>query len=208
MSYFLPLFPLNLVAFPEERLNLHIFEPRYKQLIKDTMEGNKRFGIPAYVKARIEYGTEMEIVEIFKTYEDGRMDIKTLGHKIFKVEQFDNPWPEKQYAGGHVEALENIWDVVPAKFEMIKLMNRLYHQIQLSDEMVYDEDTPVFTFAHKVGLTLEQEYKLIQISKESERVDFVVAHLRSLLPRLTEAEEIRQRIKMNGHFRHLDSLDF
>lgn len=208
MSYFLPLFPLNLVAFPEERLNLHIFEPRYKQLIKDCLEENQRFGIPAYVKARIEYGTEMEIMDIDKTYEDGRMDIKTLGHKIFKVEEFTNPWPGKLYAGGNVMPLENIWDVVPSKYEMIKLMRQLYDQLQLSKEMVYDEDTPVFAFAHKVGLSLEQEYQLIQITNESQRVDYLVDHLKALLPRLTEAEEIRQRIKMNGHFRHLDSLDF
>lgn len=208
MSYYLPLFPLNLVAFPEERLNLHIFEPRYRALVSDCMDGDRRFGIPAYVKTRIEYGTEMEILEIFKVYEDGRMDIKTIGHKVFKVNDFTNPWPQKLYAGGHVEALENIWDVVPAKYEMVKLMEQLYQQLQLSDEVVYDADTPVFEFAHKVGLTLEQEYELIQIPKESQRVEFIVTHLRKLLPRLTEAEEIRQRVKMNGHFRHLDSLDF
>lgn len=208
MSYYLPLFPLNLVAFPEEKLNLHIFEPRYKQLIQDTMESKGRFGIPSYVKARIEYGTEMEILEVFKTYDDGRMDIKTLGHKVFLVEQFSNPWPQKKYAGGQVKPLENIWDVVPAKFEMVRLMNQLYGQLRLEEEMVFDEDTPVFQFGHKLGLNLEQEYDLIQIPKESARVEFVVEHLKQLLPRLTEAEEIRHRIKMNGHFRHMDSLDF
>ena len=208
MSYYLPLFPLNLVAFPEERLNLHIFEPRYKQLIKDCIEQNHRFGIPAYVKNKIEYGTEVEILEIFKTYEDGRMDIKTIGHKIFKVDKYTNPWPEKLYAGGYVDALENIWDVVPAKFEMVKLMDQLYEQLQISEEISYDEDTPVFSLAHKVGLSLEQEYELIQIPRESDRVNFLVAHLQELLPRLSQAEEIRQRIKMNGHFRQMDSLDF
>ncbi len=208
MSYFLPLFPLNLVAFPEEKLNLHIFEPRYKQLIRDCMDGDNRFGVPAYVKARIEYGTEVEIVEIFKTYDDGRMDIKTIGHKIFKVEDFSNPWPKKEYAGGYVEPLDNIWDIVPAKYEMVKLIDKLYQQLQLEEDLTYDEDTPVFDFAHKVGLNLEQEYDLIQIPKESERVDFLVAHLKQLLPRLTEAEEIKHRINMNGHFRHLDTLDF
>ena len=208
MSYYLALFPLNLVAFPEERLNLHIFEPRYKQLIKDCLEEERRFGIPAYIKNKIEYGTEVEILEIFKTYEDGRMDIKTIGHKVFKVGKYSNPWPEKLYAGGYVEPLENIWVVVPAKFEMVKLLGKLYSQLQIEEEMTYDEDTPVFDFAHKVGLSLEQEYELIQITNESLRVDFLVAHLKELLPRLSQAEEIRQRIKMNGHFRQLDSLDF
>ncbi len=172
------------------------------------MDGGRRFGIPSYVNSRIEFGTEMEILEISKTYEDGRMDIKTVGHHIFKVEDYQNPWPDKEYAGGHVIPLENIWDVVPSKFRMVRLVDQLYQQLQLEGEIPYDEDTPVFHLAHKLGFSLEQEYQLMQITRESERVEFVVVHLMSLLPKLQEAEQIRQKIQMNGHFRQLDSPDF
>jgi len=208
MSKFLRLFPLNLVAFPEEHVNLHVFEPRYKQLINDCLDDQRRFGIPAYVINKIEYGTEVEILEVSKTYEDGRMDVKTLGHRIFKVVDYKNPWEEKLYAAGHIEALENIWDIVHVKYELVQQLRSLYEMLNVDLDLTFDEDTPVFAYAHKVGLNLEQEYELIQITRESDRAQYVLTHLNKLLPRLNQADEIRQRIKMNGHFRHLDTLDF
>ena len=86
MPKFLPVFPLSLVAFPGERLNLHIFEPRYKQLIQDCQDEGKTFGIPAYIDDHLnEFGTEMELTSIEKVYEDGSMDIKTRGVQVFRV---------------------------------------------------------------------------------------------------------------------------
>src|SRR5690606_37970950 len=107
MSIFLPLFPLNLVAYPGESLNLHIFEPRYKQLIGDCLQSQANFGIPSFVHNKIEFGTEVLIDKVVKEYEDGRMDIKTIGTAIFKVENFINPLEGKLYAGGEVTRLTN-----------------------------------------------------------------------------------------------------
>ena len=89
MSDEIGLFPLNLVVFPGERLNLHIFEPRYKQLIKDCLESGSTFGIPSYVLNKTEFGTEVQIEEVTKTYSDGRMDIKTIGISVIEVLDFE-----------------------------------------------------------------------------------------------------------------------
>lgn len=208
MSHFLPLFPLNLVVFPNEKLNLHIFEPRYKALVNDCWQSGNHFGIPSYVTSKIEYGTEMEITEIFKTYKDGRMDIKTIGHSVFKVEEFSNPWPEKKYSAGQVTDLESVWDYTSSKLEMLDLLDQLYGKLDIDQEVEYHMETPVFHLAHKVGLSKIQEYSLLQITHESKRVRFLITHLKKLLPKLSKAAEIRNRIKMNGHFRQMDSLDF
>ena len=208
MSYYLPLFPLNLVAFPQEELNLHIFEPRYKDLINDCWKSGENFGIPSYVNSKIEYGTEMKINEIYKTYQDGRMDIKTVGQSVFKVTDFSNPWPGKEYAGGEVEIIEQVWDHTSSKFELIDLLDQLYGKLDIGNEVSYHLETPVFKLAHKVGLDKSQEYQLLQISHESLRVAYLINHIKKLLPKLKQAESIRDRIKMNGHFQQLDSLDF
>ena len=208
MSYYLPLFPLNLVAFPGERLNLHIFEPRYKDLINDCLHSGNHFGIPAYVISKIEYGTEIEITEVHKKYSDGRMDIKTLALSVFVVKKYANPWPDKSYAGGLVETVPDVPDKTSAKFELIELLDQLYGKLDINQEVEYQMDTPVFQLAHKVGLSKEQEYQLLQLRNESSRVKFLISHLKSLIPKLLEAGQIISRIKMNGHFRHLDSPDF
>jgi len=208
MSYYLPLFPLNLVAFPQEELNLHIFEPRYRQLIDDCWHTSGNFGIPSYVTSKIKYGTEMKITEIFKKYQDGRMDIRTVGQSVFIVKNYTNPWPHKKYAGGEVELMEQVWDQTSSKLQLLELLDQLYGKLDVGKEISYHLETPVFQLAHKVGLNKEQEYQLLQISHESLRVEFLINHLKDLLPKLEQAESIRDRIRMNGHFRQMDSLDF
>jgi hypothetical protein len=150
----------------------------------------------------------MKITDIFKKYRDGRMDIKTIGHSIFKVTEYANPWPDKKYAGGQVDPMELVWDQTSSKFELLDLLDQLYGKLDIGQEVSYHLETPVFQLAHKVGFIKEQEYELLQITHESKRIDFMIAHLKALLPKLAQAESIRDRIKMNGHFRQMDSLDF
>ena len=77
MTNFIPIFPLGLVVYPGEDVNLHIFEPRYKQLIKECHETKKAFGIPAVVDNKLqENGTLVNVMEMSKVYENGEMDIK------------------------------------------------------------------------------------------------------------------------------------
>ena len=86
MTNFIPIFPLGITVFPGEKLNLHIFEPRYKQLILECATLKKPFGIPTVVNGKIsDIGTLVEIAEITTTYENGEMDIKTKGLAVFHV---------------------------------------------------------------------------------------------------------------------------
>jgi len=78
----IPLFPLEIVVYPFESLNLHIFEPRYRELIHDCFNEKKSFGIPYFIQdSPLKYGTIVELEMIAKTYENGRMDIKTKAHR-------------------------------------------------------------------------------------------------------------------------------
>ena len=82
----IPLFPLNVVLFPGEELPLHIFEPRYKQLINECYQTKKPFGIPPFINGQVtEMGTLVQVLEISQVYEDGKMDIKTEGLKVFRI---------------------------------------------------------------------------------------------------------------------------
>ncbi|MDQ3395443.1 MAG: LON peptidase substrate-binding domain-containing protein [Bacteroidota bacterium] len=208
MEKFLPLFPLNLVAFPNEALNLHIFEPRYKQLIKDVIATSQPFGVPSYVHKKIEYGTEMEVIKIDKEYEDGRLDIMTLGRRVFKVEEYINPLPEKQYAGGKVLFLEQdeITDY-RVQTEMLHWVKKLYEALKLADIQV-PEELSSFEIAHKIGLSQEDEYELLQINNELDRQHFIINHLKKAVPMIQNIEKTKYRIQMNGHFKSLDPLNF
>lgn len=210
MEYFLPLFPLKLVAFPREQLNLHIFEDRYRQLISECIQDETRFGIPAYLNEQIEYGTEMSVERVIKTYPDGRMDIITQAHRVFRVTEFTNPVPGKLYAGGEVLFLDNIYDDMDerARQHMMELARELFETLNLSGNVRIGSDTTVFDLGHKIGLSPQKKYQLLQLERESDRQQFVIEHLETTIPVIQEMEQAKERIRMNGHFQKFDPLDF
>ncbi len=209
MEVEIPLFPLNLVAFPDEQLNLHIFEPRYKQLLRDCLEQQMNFGIPSYVLNKIDYGTEVEIVNVEKMYEDGRADISVQATEVFRVQEFKNPWKDREYAGGSIEYVKmDFHEDMELKLRMIDLCRELFSWLQMEDRITLDQDSSVFTVAHKVGLKPEEEYELLKLPREVDRQHFIINHLKNILPALERAERAKERIRLNGHFKHLDPLKF
>ena len=84
----LPFFPLQSVFFPGETVPLHIFEERYKQLIIDCRKEAITFGIPVYIYGNVAYGTEVQLVEVVTTYENGEMDVVCVARQVFKILTF------------------------------------------------------------------------------------------------------------------------
>jgi len=209
MEKYLPQFPLNLVVYPEEDLNLHIFEPRYQQLINECLEAETTFGIPAFISNKLPgYGTEMRVTVLHKRYEDGRMDIKTRGLRIFKLLDFENPAPGKLYAGGNVEPRDTTTELGDHLPELTLKLDRLYDLLQIKPEVASDKPLFSFRVAHKIGLSIEQEYELMTIPAESARQQYLIDHLNHVLPVISEMERTKERIKLNGHFKNLDPLNF
>ncbi|MFT6866055.1 MAG: Lon protease-like protein [Cyclobacteriaceae bacterium] len=203
------LFPLNLVAFPGEHLHLHIFEPRYKQLVNDCLKAESTFGIPSYVLNKIEYGTEVRITEVTKVYEDGSMDIKTEGVEVFRVVDYHHQWDSKLYAGGAVQIIDFSVDRDESLHkEIVDKLNDLFMWLKTEQELKMDYEQPMYKVIHKIGLKLDEEYALLSMDSERKRQEYVLKHLKSLVPMLQRAEEARDKIRMNGHFKHLDPLKF
>lgn len=210
MDSFIPFFPLKLVAFPGEQLNLHIFEPRYKQLTRECLNEGKTFGIPVYHENEImDFGTEMKVTRLVRTYPTGEMDINTVGLRAFKIHSFEEQVKGKLYAGGKVSFLENRMDGDTEDFiRLRKLVKQLVGLIHMDDRLDVDMMTHSFEMAHKMGLSLEQEYDLLQMTRESQRQEYMISHLERALPIVMEMEQAKEKIKMNGHFKHLDPLNF
>lgn len=208
MEKTLPLFPLKLVAFPGENLNLHIFEPRYRQLIGDCLLHGITFGVCVYLDKLMMYGTEVSVLEVSNTYEDGRMDIKTKGLRVFRILDFRNPLADRLYAGGEVVFLENNPSFDPLVFSEYKdLLKQMLPLLGLKDDLDLIE-LDSFTYSHKIGLKVTDEFQLLCITSEEDRLRFLISHLKTVLPIMQQLEAARARIKMNGHFKSLDPLDF
>ncbi|WP_149275195.1 LON peptidase substrate-binding domain-containing protein [Pareuzebyella sediminis] len=205
----LPLFPLQTIFYPGETVPLHIFEERYKQLIRDCRKEAITFGIPVYIYNSVTYGTEVQLVEIVNTYDSGEMDVTCVGRQVFKITSFDNEMEGKLYAGGEVEFIDNINDADKAmKREVLDKIYELYELMEVPFSPLPVEKFHSYVLAHKMGLSFEQEYQLLQLSKESERLAFIKAHLLATIAVLKEVDRTKKTIKMNGDFRNFDPLDF
>lgn len=131
----MPLFPLNLVLFPTMVLPLHIFEPRYRALVHDILEGDSEFGVVMIERGRdiggedhrSDFGTIAKVVEA-EEYPDGRWALVAVGTERFKITEWlpDDPYPRAEVerwpdaSGEEPEAAE--FDAVTTKFRRCMAM--------------------------------------------------------------------------------------
>lgn len=209
MTTYLPLFPLELVAFPTEQVALHIFEKRYQQLLIDCEELQINFGIPTYINNTLQYGTEMELVNVVKRYPDGSSDILCKGARIFELEKFGSSPEDKLYAGGDVRYLENNMKGSETKKRALQKAYKKFYKALGTELTVPSIDSfNSYTLAHKAGFTLDQEYELLQIFSEDDRMDYVLNHLKVMTATLDAVDRTKELIALNGHFKYFDPLDF
>ena len=211
MTNFIPIFPLGIVVYPGEKLHLHIFEPRYKQLIADCKESGKPFGIPTVISNKVgELGTLVEVKEIVQTYDNGEMDIRTAGVKIFRVLEVIKTVPDKLYSGAIVNYPDNEdgdGDRVLMQ-RVVKGVKELHRLLNISKDFKKpEEELKAYDVAHHAGLALEEEYEVLGLWKEIQRQEYLKRHLQKVLPMLMEMEHLKEKVKLNGHFRNLSAFD-
>ncbi len=211
MTNFIPIFPLGVVVYPGEDLNLHIFEPRYKQLITECQQQKKLFGIPAIIENRLQdYGTLMEITEITTVHENGEMDIKTRGAKVFRILEIIKEIPEKLYSGAIVNYPANH---ETGSAEVMRVLLNSIRELHLllnvsKDFNKTDDEIKAYDVAHHIGLSLQEEYELLNLMHERQRQEYLKLHLVKVIPMVTQMEGLKEKIKLNGHFKNLSSFDF
>ena len=206
MTNFIPIFPLGIVVFPGEKLNLHIFEPRYKQLITDCFAESKPFGMPTVLKSGVsEYGTLLEVIEIVEIYEDGKMDIRTEGSAVFRILEMVKTLPDKLYSGAIVNYPVNIERVHESlQKAVVTALHELHTILQLKKDFKKPDDLLTsYDMAHHAGLSLEDEYELLSLFREDQRLEYLKRHLAKVLPVVSEMESLKEKIKLNGHFKNL-----
>lgn len=198
----LPLFPLQVVLFPEALLPLHIFEERYKILIRECSTGGTTFGINLFRDGTIaRVGCTAEVRDVIRTYDDGRMDIVVEGKQRFTVSKYDAG--PAGYLVGRVQHLENTSE--PVDGDLARRTIRLH---KLVIDLVYggvageQYPSPVhlsFRLAQKAGLELSQRQELLEMDSENDRLEMLERHLAGIIPKLHTTEEINRVIGSDGY---------
>jgi uncharacterized protein len=211
MTNFIPLFPLAIVVYPGEELNLHIFEPRYKQMIRECFDQKKNFGIPSVINDKMgDLGTLVEIREIVNTDENGEMDIRTRGLQVFRVLESIHSIPEKLYSGAIVNYPDNDEDGNRELMQKVVIGIRQLHQMLNVTKSFPKPDDLLNSYdvAHHVGFSIDEEYELLGLTMELQRQEYLRRHLTKVIPVVLEMEGLKEKIKLNGHFKNLTGFKF
>ncbi len=210
MKVITPIFPLPLVVYPGESLNLHIFEPRYQQLIRECADRRIPFGIPSVLKDKLGgLGTLVELIEITQVHENGEFDIKTRGLEIFRMVELVKVVPGKLYSGAVLEFLENDLTRDAELTRQVLAEVKLMHKLLKVEKSFGPPGAALRSYdvAHHAGLSLEQEYELLGILAEIKRLEYLSRHLAKMLPLVVEMESLKAKIQLNGHFKALPGFE-
>lgn len=193
-------------------MNLHIFEPRYKELVRECFSNKKSFGIPTVIKGKVsEIGTLVSILEIAKEYDNGEMDIVTTGDSVFRILEIIKSVPDKLYSGAIVTYPHNsrAYHKRELMERVLKAIRELHRMLNISKDFKKpDEELNAYDIAHHAGLSLEEEYELLGLLKEEQRQEYLKRHLGKVMPVIMEMEMLKERVKLNGHFKNLSSFRF
>ncbi len=213
MSDELEIFPLHIVLFPGSFVPLHIFEERYKRLIDRCRDGHRAFGINFVEQTQMAaVGCTARVVEILKTYDDGRLDIIVAGNRRYTLQSIQEI-PEECITA-QVEYFDDDPDAFfnPSLFEeCIALFNDIVNLVYTNAEELNLQYTPgpqptfSYIMAQKVGLPLAQKQLLLESRSEHERLGILQQHMERLLPTLRKPENLQSVLRLDGYLRKPDS---
>ena len=201
MSILLPLFPLDVVLLPGAPLPLHIFEPRYKEMISECLDQKRPFGVVRVKEEGVaEIGCTAEIISVAKKYPDGRMDIVTQGRERFEVMNVNQ---ERSFLQAEVLYLQDEPGSATAEeiAQAVKMHGEIMRLAGAEPQESSEIERSQISF-HLVGsLPLDLDFKqtLLGMKSEAERVQAVVSYFEAILPNLRRAMHVRQKAGGNGH---------
>lgn len=196
----LPLFPLDVVLLPSTPLPLHIFEPRYKEMIGECLANEAPFGVVRALKEGIaDIGCTAEIVSVTKEYPDGRMDLVAEGRQRFEILQVNE---ERAFLRAEILLLPD--DSVAAGEQENQRAAELHREILALAGAVQDISAAQpgllsFHLAGSLPLDLDFKQKLLTMRSELERLHFLTSYLQEILPKLRRVARTRQSAGGNGH---------
>jgi Lon protease-like protein len=196
----IPLFPLDVVLLPSAPLPLHIFEPRYKEMIAECLAQNRIFGVVrALDQGLAKVGCTAEIITVVKEYPDGRLDLVAEGRNRFEIVAVNQ---DRTFLQGEVLMIEDEPGAPPQ--EDAARAAQLHSELLAiagakQDLSAADPALLSFYLAGSLPLDLDFKQKLLSLRSEADRLSILITYLESLIPDLHRAARAREKAGGNGH---------
>jgi Lon protease-like protein len=200
LAALIPLFPLDVVLFPGTPLPLHIFEPRYKEMIGECLAQHLTFGVVRAVEQGLaEVGCTAEIVTVVKEYSDGRLDLVTEGRKRFEVMRVDE---ERSFLRAEVLMIDDEPGAPRAEdtSRAVQLHSELLAIAGAKQDLSAANPSSLsFYLAGSLPLDLDFKQKLLGLRSESERLSLLISYFETIIPNLHRSARAREKAGGNGH---------
>jgi Lon protease-like protein len=197
----IPLFPLEVVLFPEAALPLHIFEDRYKEMVSVCLTQKIGFGVVCAQREGLAIvGCTAEIIRILEKYPDGRMDILCQGAKRFEIENLDN---SRNFLQAEVDFFAD--EGLPASRAMREECTALHFEVLelMGGERAhraFNLDEPVaFRLAWASPTDLSFRLELLAMRSDADRTERLTAFYSAMLPKLRRGVQASATAGRNGH---------
>jgi Lon protease-like protein len=200
LASLIPLFPLDVVLFPGTALPLHVFEPRYKEMIAECLTRHSTFGVVRVLEQGLaEVGCTAQIMTVVKQYPDGRLDILTNGRQRFELVSVNH---ERSFLQAEVSMIDDepgmpskaaTWRAIELHAELLAIM------ASKQDLSAADPKLLSFGLAGSLPLNLDFKQKLLALRSEPERLSQLISYLETIIPNLRRAASAREKAGGNGH---------
>jgi len=200
----IPLFPLKVVLFPGSLLPLHIFEERYRALIRECIDTQAEFGINFFEDDKIDpIGCTALVREVVKEYDDGRLDIAVEGRNRYHLSRLVED--ESPYFIGEVAMFDDKPEKVnySSRRRAIEFYNR-FVEVAFKGTVpavnAASSDTKIsFLLVQKAGLELKDRQKFLGLDSENERLNMLNRHFEAMLPLISTREKFEKLIVNDGY---------
>lgn len=198
----LPLFPLQVVLFPAAPLPLHIFEPRYREMVGQAIAKKSEFGVIFAEETTVSsVGCTALVEEVTKRYQDGRFDIMTRGRQRFRALELDQ---EKDYLRARIDFFQDE-SAESAPRGVVEEARHLAYEVgralnaTLPNDLDVDEPQASFALASALPLELKFKQQLLEQRSEPQRIRTLVDYLGKVLERAQTTRRMQSLARTNGH---------
>ncbi|SHH56286.1 hypothetical protein SAMN04488109_4376 [Chryseolinea serpens] len=189
----IPVFPLSILPLPGELVPLHIFEPRYRQLLHDAEVNDVSFGIYfSHETNEQKIGSLMKLESIIKRYPGGETDIIVRCEDIFSLDMLLRTYKTKLYPGGHVR----FWNVEVNAFPDHELYDLFLHYLKLRNITQHFNVFNLFQVANELNLDLGDRYKFLT-TPEDRREAFLLNRMKFQVHILEQEERSKDNFHLN-----------
>jgi Lon protease-like protein len=200
MSQLLPLFPLQLVAFPGSAIPLHIFEERYRQMVGEAEAEGTEFGIVlAKENGIVNAGCTVVVEKVVERYPDGRFDVVTRGKRRFALISLDR---EKAYLRGEVDYFDDDdWEPVTAELRetALSVCKQVRTAQEEDEEGEPDPEHPLLSFQlARTVRDLDFQNMILRSRSEADRLRQFVEFANEYVPRVQYASRMKRLVPGNG----------